>query len=225
MKNKEMVQELYTQKNSLYHRLFFGFFQYDKGIRAFFEKGRILNPGAKILDAGCGSGMLTKTLFKLGMEQKVENLEFFAFDITKAMLDIFNHWITDTKTNNHTDADHISVIQADVLKMNELPDSWDEFDLIVSSGMLEYLDESEIRSALSNLKNRLGGDGKLFLFITKSNIITKYLIEKLWKASSYRKNEMLNILGDAGFEHIKLYRFPARFWYLNFWGFIFEAGA
>ena len=216
MKNKEMVQKLYTQKSSLYHRLFFGFFKYDKGIKVFFEKNIVLNSGNKILDAGCGSGLLTKILFELGIERKIENIRFFAFDITNAMLDIFKHWIS----NNNIDS--ISIFQADVLKMNELPASWDKFDLIVSSGMLEYLDTSEIRNAISNLKNRLTKDGKFIFAITRSNIITKFLIQKWWKANSYEKAEMMKILEEVGFYQIKTYKFPANYWYLNFWGLIFE---
>lgn len=217
MKNQEIVQKLYTEKNGLYHSLFFDFFRYDQGIKQFFKNEIVLNPGYQILDAGCGSGLLTKSLYEAGRERKIENLSYFAFDITKAMLDIFKQWIANNDIGN------ISLSQADVLKMNELPASWDNFDLIVSSAMLEYLDESEFRSALSNLKNRLNPEGKFFLIITKNNLITKYLIKKLWKANSYRKTEILNILDEVGFKNIKIHRFPLKFWYLNFWGFIFEA--
>lgn len=217
MKNKEMVQKLYTQKNSLYHRLFFGFFKYDKGVKTFFEKNVALNPGNKILDAGCGSGLLTKILFESGMELKIKNLGFYAFDITNAMLDIFKHWVSNNNITN------ISIHQADVLKMEELPDSWDKFDLIVSSAMLEYLDKKEISTAITNFKTRLAQNGKLILIITKKNIVTKYLIEKWWKSNSYKEEEMLKVLKEVGFEHINICRFPARFWYLNIWGFIFEA--
>ncbi len=202
MSNIKEIQEIYTKKLNLYHLIFFKILKCDKAIQSFFQKENYLHSGDKVLDAGCGSGLLTKVLFNITKEKNIQGVLFNSFDITKAMLDIFNKWINKNKITN------IKTKQIDVLKLKDLPNNWKDYDLVVSSGMLEYLSEEEIEIALRNFKILLKDNGTIIIFITKDNFLTNLIIKKWWKANTYKKKEIEDILFRAGFCKIKFKQFP-----------------
>ena len=43
----------------------------------------------------------------------------------------------------------VELAQADVLRLNELPTGWTEFDLLVTASMLEYVPRDQFASALA----------------------------------------------------------------------------
>src|SRR4030095_7728293 len=99
-----------------------------------------------------------------------------AFDLTPAMLNRFQ------KMLNARNITGVQLRQADVLARETLPSSWTNYDLILSTSMLEYLSKQDLPRALKELRARLGLDGRLLLMITRKTPETKVLIEWLWRA-------------------------------------------
>ena len=205
MKNNDKVEELYTEKASLSDRFFIGFLGWGKELESFFRKTNYLRQNMKVLDAGCGTGIITKTLYLLAKEKSYEYIEFHAFDLTANMLEIFKQWV------KKQDANTIELAQADVLKIEALPQHWKEHDLIVTSTMLEYLPKPEVKNALINLKHLLKNDGSLLVFITSRNFITRWLAGKWWKANLYTKSEAQKMFQDASFGEVTFKKFT-RWW-------------
>jgi ubiquinone/menaquinone biosynthesis C-methylase UbiE len=201
MKGSDSAEELYTGKASLYQKVFIGFLHWDKQIANFFKKSSYLQSNIKVLDAGCGTGAVTKNLYQIAAEKSYWGIQFYAFDLTENMLQIFRKWITDTQANN------IKLAKADVLDTKNLPIEWKDFDLIVSSTMLEYLPRDKVKDALSNLKGMLRPDGKIVVIITKRNLLTSWLAGRWWKANLYKKAEIQQAFLDAGFEKIAFKKF------------------
>jgi len=216
MGNTKDVQEIYTTKVNLYHHVFFDILKYDRAVHSFFQNSNYVRSQFKILDAGCGSGLITKIVFKIAKEKKLAGVMFHAFDLTKAMLHIFRKWI---KNNN---LQNIELKQANVLKLEKLPKHWKNYDLIISSAMLEYVSKEELKIALSNLRNLLKPKGTMIIFITKQNFVTNWLVRKWWKARTYNKNEMEQIFSEVGFKTISFKQFLQPYTYLNFGMFIIE---
>ena len=104
-----------------------------------------------------------------------------------------------------------------------LPEDWNEFDLIVSAAMMEYLPKTSFVNALSQLKSRLIEGGSLVLFVTRDNRFTRLLIGRWWKANCYREAEVEKYLRQAGFSNVTFSSFPGLYKHLSLWGHIVEA--
>ena len=74
MTSSTEIQQIYTKKADLYHKVFFDVLKYDKAVKSFFEKENYLDKDCKVLDAGCGSGLITKIL--VGISKQKNFLEF-----------------------------------------------------------------------------------------------------------------------------------------------------
>jgi len=198
MTDNRQVQKLYTRRATLYERLFVHFLGWGQELETFFQKSDYIHSNSKVLDAGCGTGVVTKTLFQLAYKKNIDGLQFYAFDITQNMLEVFQQWITKQGAIN------IEVQNADVLKIECLPNSWKDYDLIVSSTMLEYLPMDKVKCALMNLRQLLRVGGVLLIFITKRNFITTWLAGKWWKTNLYDEQEIRALLYEAGFAKSEL---------------------
>lgn len=191
------VKNLYTKKASFYHRFFIDFMGLGKKLERFFSGSDYLRPDFKVLDAGCGTGIVTRVLYGVAREKGYKKIRFDAFDFTLAMLDVFRQWIV------AEDAKGVRLEQADVLNLKKLPKDWQQYDLIVSEGMLEYLPKDKLPQALRNLKRLLKDDGKLLLLMTRRNIVTRLLIQKWWKANTFEEQEVKQILESVGFKALE----------------------
>lgn len=69
------VQAFYTQKVKFYQRFFVGFLQWEKVLDMFFQTNSYLRSGMKILDAGCGTGSVTKVLYGLTHQQDIKEIQ------------------------------------------------------------------------------------------------------------------------------------------------------
>lgn len=198
------VQAFYTQKAKLYQHFFIDFLQWEKVLEDFFKANRSLYSDAKILDAGCGSGSVTKVLYHLAQQQRLTNIAFYGFDLTPAMLDLFRAWIADMG------AQDIHLQQADALAIkNTLPNDWKDYDLIVSSAMLEYIPQEKLSQALSDLKGLLNKNGRLLLFLTKRTWVTRWTGGKWWGTNLFDRDELAIALRQVGFKTIQFKKLPA----------------
>ncbi len=201
------VQTLYTQKAKLYQLFFVDLLQWGNVLRAFFQEKVDFHAEMKILDAGCGTGIVTRSLYELAHCQRHGVFTFHAFDLTPAMLDLFRQWM------DHEGIQDIELQQADALDLDrQLPQDWKDYDLIVSSAMLEYIPKEKLSQVLTNLKSLLHREGALLLLVTRQTGITRWLAAKWWHTNLFDYEELKAELRQAGFTAIQKEKLP------GYWG-------
>ena len=183
--------------------------KHQNSIKKFFDSKNYLKSNFKILDAGCGSGDAIKGIINSAKKRNVVGLKFYGFDISNNMLNSFKKWVKEKNYSN------IILKKADILKIEKLPSSWKNFDLIIASGMLEYVPKKDLLIAIKNLKNVLTKNGKIIIFISRSNLLNKIFIKKLWKANIYSKKELEKIIYEANLKIISMNKFKK-------WGYSIE---
>jgi SAM-dependent methyltransferase len=208
--------QLFSDKNESYLR-FVSMVRYPQGIRAYFLRSLRLASGLRVLDAGCGTGILTLALREALLRRGLVPGPFHAFDLTPAMLERFRDTLRCRKIHG------VKLAQADVLELNLLPTSWSDYDLIVSASMLEYLPRSRLSAGLRGLRTRLKEGGCFVLFITRRNWLMRPLIGQWWQSNLYKKRELEQAFREAEFTSVMFCQFPLLFRYLGLWGYIVEA--
>jgi SAM-dependent methyltransferase len=214
MGNETDAQAIYTARKREYSR-FIRAVLYPQGLRAFFRSCD-LRSGLRVLDAGCGTGALTFALLAALGDRGFEPAAVDGFDLTPAMLDDFRARIAERRL------ERIRLTRANVLELERLPDDWHDYDLVVSSAMLEYLPPNRLAVALAALRERMRPDGRMFVFISRRNPAMKWLIRKWWKAHLYTRRDLSAAFVEAGLA--PAFRpFPFPYTHLNVWGLIVEA--
>lgn len=198
LKSSGKVQKLYSKRALTYESLYVKRLGWGNELHAFFANHNYLQPNIKVLDAGCGTGVITRTLNNIANEKGYEELKFHAFDLTKGMLDIFQMQITEEKGLRN-----VELAQSDVLKPDSLPENWDEYDLIISSALLEYIPKELTSNALGNLKQLLKVGGQMLIFITRQNFVTTLTGKLWWKTNLFDEENFQRILRDVGFVKIE----------------------
>ncbi len=209
------IERLFTDRGGFYHVFFIDVLRYGAGLRAMLRRGGWLKNGAKVLDAGCGTGVLTRGLVDIAREQGLHGITHHAFDLTQAMLDRFDRW---AKAN----AAHVEMRRANVLRLADLAPDWRNYDLIVTSAMLEYLDPAELPGALRSLSDLLAPNGTLVVGLTRKNLLMRWLIGAWWKGNLYTRAEAERAFEDAGLD-AHFVHFPSVYRYLDLWGHVVHA--
>ena len=210
--------QLYSERSDAYLR-FIRAVGYPRGLRAAFMKSPALGPGLRILDAGCGTGVTTFALRSALEAREMPSCPIDAFDLTPAMLSRFRATLAASGIQG------VRLAQADVLQLDALPQTWSDYDLIVTAAMLEYVPRSSLPAALRALRGRLHARGTLLLFITRSNALMRPLIERWWSANLYTRTQLRGALEDAGFSELLFGHFPLPYRYLDVWGHVVSARA
>ena len=149
--SRSAVQELYTRRIDRYDS-FIAAFQSPQGMQTLLRRSHLLRAGLRVLDAGCGFGMVTFAFLEALRERNLDYEAIDAFDLTPAMLARFHDELETRGVNR------VQLQQADVLALETLPPSWTNYDLIISASMLEYLPKREFPRALTELCARLSPD-------------------------------------------------------------------
>jgi ubiquinone/menaquinone biosynthesis C-methylase UbiE len=214
--NRSEVQQFFSTRTETYNS-FISAFRYPQGIRALLQASDLLRPGLRVLDAGCGFGVVTFAFIEAMASRGLKYGSIHAFDLTSGMLSRFQ---TSLDTSGIND---VQLCQADVLELDELPQSWMEYDLILSASMLEYLPKSELPLALAELRKRLSPNGTLFIVITKKSPEAKILIEWWWRSEGYSRDELHQVFAAGGFRDVTFRRFPDKYFWLNGGSYAIEA--
>lgn len=196
-KTNSKIEELYTKRALTYESLYVNRLGWGKELYTFFRNYNFLQSQLKVLDAGCGTGVITRTLNKVVNELGYDGLVFNAFDLTQGMLDIFEKQKGEEGLNN------TELARADVLNIDSLPGNWNGYDLIISSALLEYIPREQISNALGNLKQLLKEGGKMLIFITKRNFVTNLTGRLWWKTNLFEEDNFQKILRNVGFRKIE----------------------
>lgn len=202
------VQALYTERIDRY-QAFIAFFQSRRGFQKLLEQRIPLESGLRVLDAGCGSGMASFALIRALRGANLDFDRIDAFDLTPAMLSRFQERL-DARA-----AERVRLCQADVLEPDALPESWQRYDLVLSTSMLEYLNKQDLPRALASLRARLAPGGRIVVMITRRTIETKIFIEWAWHAERYSTRELCAAFEKAGYRNLNFVRFPFPFVWLN----------
>jgi ubiquinone/menaquinone biosynthesis C-methylase UbiE len=207
---------LYSTRTASYVR-FVRAVRYPEGIRAHFLRSPLLRSGLRVLDAGCGTGIVTLALRDALLRRDLAPGVLHAFDLTPAMLDRFRASL------RRRGIQGVELAPADVLELTRLPDAWRGYDLVVSASMLEYLPRSRLSGALGGLRSLLREGGSAVVFVTRRNWLTRPLIGRWWQSNLYARDEIERAFGAAGFSSIAFRRFPLESCHLALWGHIVEA--
>lgn len=210
------ARQLFTERPDVYAR-FIRFVRYPQGLRAFWQASPLLRPGARILEAGCGTGALTLGVWDAATARGIPIAAYDAFDLTPAMLDRLRASL------RRRGISAIRLAEADVLELDALPADWRGYDLVVTASMLEYVPRARFAEALRGLRARLRDGGRLVLFVTRRNPLTRLLIGRWWKSNLYTAAELRAAFGAAGFARVRFPGFPRAAWHLAPWGHVVEA--
>jgi ubiquinone/menaquinone biosynthesis C-methylase UbiE len=66
---------------------FIRLFRYQQGLRAYLMRSPLLEPGTRVLDAGCGTGALLLAVHDASVARGLARGSLHGFDLTPAMLD------------------------------------------------------------------------------------------------------------------------------------------
>ena len=210
------VRRMFTERTASYAR-FIRAVLYPQGLRGYFLRAPFLRSGLRVLDAGCGTGVVTLGLRDALARRGMEPSALHAFDLTPAMLDRFRRELT----RRHLSG--IDLAEADVLHPETLPAGWGGYDLVVSASMLEYVPRDRFVDALAGIRSHLRDGGLFVLFITRRSWLMRPLIGRWWTSHLYTAAELQQALPAAGFRTAAFDRFPWPFRYLDGWGHIVVA--
>jgi len=214
---RNLARDLYARKADAYVR-FVSACGHQAGIKKLLERSGVLRADMRILDAGCGTGLSTLGLIEALRKCGLSWQTIDAFDFTPAMLARFRTALGRLGLHD------VELREADVRELDQLPEGWTSYDLIISVSMLEYVSPAELAPVLEALRRRLSRGGTLIVFMTRKNLMTWGLIGKWWKANRYSRHELAQAFRAAGFEKLEFRRYPFPFYWLNWSNHVVFAG-
>ena len=183
------VLQLFTMKHAAYER-WINRVRYPDAIAAYLSRSPVLASGLRVLDAGCGTGVVTLAFREALAKRGLAPGPTQAFDLTPAMIERFKSNLAERRIQG------VEIAQADVLELDKLPDGWMGYDLILTASMMEYLPRGRIAEALRGLRMRLREGGRLVLFITRPTWYTLPVVGWLWRSKSlHRRPASADLLG------------------------------
>ena len=188
----DKTHEFFSRRAAIYDFAFFKLSPFMPVARALLEDRRALTSNMKVLDAGAGTGLVTRVLYSLAREKGLSNIVFHAFDLTQAMLDVFQRWIDAEGAE-----DAISTRVQDVLHLETLPPTWSGYDLIVTSTMLEYVPPASLDKAVAGLLGLLKPGGKMIWLLSGRTLSMRFFVGWLWRSNLYSKSELDAVLAEG----------------------------
>ncbi len=202
------IEKVYDKAGCTKYKALTDFFFYPFGIRDFIFRRIAIRDSDRILDAGCGFGILSKAVRDKIEREEVAGAEQHAFDISADMLEALRE----------TGLDDVDLRRLDVM---DLSYEDDHFDVIVTSAMFEYV--PDIDKGLASLKRCLKPGGKIYVFMSRKSRLNSFLFQPFGDPKGYSPKELEDIFERVGFQSIRRHGFPLTSCWLNLWGFILEA--
>jgi cyclopropane fatty-acyl-phospholipid synthase-like methyltransferase len=203
------VKTLYDRRAWLYD-IFIGLVGHRRAMQRYFLKSTLLRDGMRVLDAGSGSGAVFESISSAARTRNIQNFTIDGFDISSVML-------MRLKKRLAKQTARYKLGRADVLQLDrDLDKSWSRYNVIVSSGMLEYVPREKLPVALANIKKRLMPQGTLVVFISKDTARNRLVIGKFWRANLYNKEELESVFATAGLRVRSVMPFAR-------WGYVVQA--
>jgi SAM-dependent methyltransferase len=199
----EKTHEFFSRRAAVYDFAFFKLSPFMPVVRSILEDRRALTSNMKVLDAGAGTGLVTRVLYSFAKEKGLGGIVFHAFDLTRAMLDVFQRWIDAEGAENA-----ISTRVQDVLHLETLPPTWTDYDLIVTSTMLEYVPPASLDKAVAGLLGLLKPGGKMIWLLSGRTLPMRFFVGWLWRANLYSKSELDAVLAKAGAANVEYLSLP-----------------
>ncbi|HEX8473394.1 MAG TPA: methyltransferase domain-containing protein [Pyrinomonadaceae bacterium] len=171
------AETLYDRFAHLYD-LTFKFNRYGRSIERYFRTHPLpLSSGAKILDAGCGTGLLTLALLNV-LERPAH---VTAIDLSNSSLHTARRAVrkTDARLKHR-----IVFAQANVLS---LPFADETFEFVITSGALEYV---PLQQGFSELARVIAPGGYLFHLPVRPSFVSK-ILELLFRFKTHPPNEVI----------------------------------
>ncbi|HVF51911.1 MAG TPA: class I SAM-dependent methyltransferase [Pyrinomonadaceae bacterium] len=174
--NVNGAQTLYDRFASLYD-LTFKFNRYSRSIERYLRDNPLpLSNGARVLDAGCGTGLLTLALLRV-LDRPAR---ITAIDLSVSSLKTAERAVTETRAPRKH---QVSFAQANLLA---LPFADETFELIVTSGALEYV---SLREGLGELSRVLAPGGYLFHLPVRPSPFSR-LLEVIFRFKTHPPREV-----------------------------------
>lgn len=186
-------KSLYDRFAHLYN-LMFKINRYGHSIERYLnENTPPLPDGARILDAGCGTGLLTLAL----MRALSQPARITAVDLSGSSLAIARRAVgqVDFKHDHNVD-----FVQANVLA---LPFADDSFQFVMTSGVLEYV---PLREGFGELARVVAPGGYLFHLPVKPSVMSR-LLEVMFRFKTHPPREVVENT-NRHFRIITRYTFP-----------------
>jgi SAM-dependent methyltransferase len=150
---------------------------------------KYVQPGAKILDLGCGSGRLLKSL------SKIFNLSYLGLDNCNRLIEKAQKNLQTLK-NNKLKA---SFVCHDILNLADLPE--DSFNVIFMVASFHHLPSAELRQkVMANLFRLLKSNGVLIM--TNWNLWQPGAKKSIWHNKLKHNYQLKNDLHSLGFKDV-----------------------
>jgi ubiquinone/menaquinone biosynthesis C-methylase UbiE len=197
--NEAATESLADSPVSIYERftklydLMFRFNGYGRSLERYLREARLPLPaGARVLDAGCGTGLLTLALLRVLRRPA----DITAVDLSGRSLQTARRAVRRLSTPLRH---RVAFVRADALS---LPFPEDSFDLVVTSGVLEYL---PLREGLGELARVLAPGGHLLFLPVRPSPATR-LLEIMFRFKAHPPREVAEATQDF-FSVVEHHRF------------------
>ncbi len=177
IQQERAAESLYDRFAHLYN-LMFRINRYGHSIERYLNDNPLPLPsGARVLDAGCGTGLLTLALLRvLAVPARIT-----AVDLSLSSLAIARRAVGNVDFEHGHDVDFV---QANVLAL-PFPDN--SFQFVVTSGVLEYV---PLREGFGELARVLAPGGYLFHLPVKPSVASR-LLEVMFRFKTHPPGEVV----------------------------------
>lgn len=160
----------------------FKFNRYSQSLERYLnDRLPVLPEKPRILDAGCGPGLLTEALLKtIGCQARIVGIDLSAKSIEVARQTI------------GSDRDSINRVQFTQANLLNLPFRDETFDLVVTSGALEYV---SLQIGLSEIARVLAPGGYL-IYLPLRPTLAGYFLAVSFRMKMYMPDEVLESLSS-----------------------------
>ncbi|MEW6440991.1 MAG: class I SAM-dependent methyltransferase [bacterium] len=208
MEDAAQVRGFFDKVGPWFYEFFFTLLGYRASLRHFSRLNYPhlgLDRGARVLDAGIGSGFLTANLLR----ETPVRFTVTGLDFSLGMWIALKRWLRRLNLENQ--------VKFYLGDMRAMPFRNASFDLVVSSAAMEYL--PEVDKGIAECCRVLRPGGRLLVITTRRTFIGK-LIALLWRNATLEPARMAQHMRDGGIHHVKRLRFPWYFPHVNWWGMV-----